>query len=264
MRTESATGCDPHPDNDGNRNFEKDSIAAYYQMIRWVVTGDTRYSAAAMRIVDAWSTTLRGFAGHDQMLAAGIYGSHLAQAAELLAFAEPAWPNRSAAESMFLDVIYPVCDLFCGRTSTGLPMPPPQSCEHGPNGNWDASCMTMVASVSVFLDNTTMLESVLEYYKSGRGNGRLTNYVYESGQCQESGRDQAHTQDGLEHLTETALTIWHATNSTEVFTLADNRLLTGLEYTAKYNLGTMSATLLLYSAGCLLHYDCGVVWLRGE
>lgn len=116
-------------------------------------------------------------------------------------------------------------------------MPPEQTCEHGANGNWDTGCMGMVASVAVFLDNVTMLDTVLEYYKGGRGNGRLTNYIINpAGQCQESGRDQAHTQDGIEHLLETALTLYHATNSTEPFTLSDHRLLAGIEYTAAYNL----------------------------
>jgi hypothetical protein len=97
--------------------------------------------------------------------------------------------------------------------------------------------MSGVASWAVFLDNATMLATVLDYFKSGRGNGRLTHYIYESGQCQESGRDQGHTQLGLSGLTQTALTLYHALNSTEPFTHADFRLRKGLEYTAKYNLG---------------------------
>ena len=173
------------------------------------------------------------FAGFAQMLAAGIYGSHMAQAAELLAFAKPGWQFKARAQRMFLDVIHPACSLFCGRTSDTPPLPRPQTCDKGANGNWcvppspaclpspacplsarplcraatnglrvaaprrDASCMSGVASWAVFLDNRTMLNTVLEYYKSGRGNGRLEHYIYASGQCQESGRDQGHTQLGI-------------------------------------------------------------------
>ena len=97
--------------------------------------------------------------------------------------------------------------------------------------------MSGVASWAVFLDNATMLDTVLQYYKAGRGNGRLEHYVYASGQSQESGRDQNHAQLGLAKLTETALTLYHALNTTEPFTHADHRLRTGLEYTAKFNLG---------------------------
>ena len=83
----------------------------------------------------------------------------------------------------------------------------------------------------------TMLETAATYFRSGRGNGRITHYVYPSGQAQESGRDQAHTQDGLEHLLETAFTYWKATGKTDLFERDGFRLRAGLEYTAKYNLG---------------------------
>eukprot|EP00041_Stephanoeca_diplocostata_P002025 m.22826 g.22826 ORF g.22826 m.22826 type:complete len:411 (-) comp12809_c0_seq3:321-1553(-) len=229
--------CNPHPNSSGASNFERDGIACYYQMVKWMATDDIEYASAAQRIIDAWSGMLEGFAGHDQMLAAGIYGSHMAQAAELLAHAKPTWPLKARAQSMFRDVIHPVCCYFCGRSSTGPPQPSPQTCEHGANGNWDTGCMSGVAAWAVFLDNRTMLQSVYDYYVAGRGNGRLTNYIINpTGQCQESGRDQGHTQDGIEHLTETALTLYNAINVLDVFTMADRRLLAGLEYTAKYNL----------------------------
>ena len=127
------------------------------------------------------------FAGFAQMLAAGIYGSHMAQAAELLAFAKPGWQFKARAQRMFLDVIHPACSLFCGRTSDTPPLPRPQTCDKGANGNWcvppspaclalsapclpgrfaalspdglrvaaprrDASCMSGVASWAVFPD----------------------------------------------------------------------------------------------------------------
>jgi hypothetical protein len=69
------------------------------------------------------------------------------------------------------------------------------------------------------------MATVMDYYVGGRGNGRLTNYIIDDdGQCQESGRDQGHTQDGIEHLVETALTIWHFTGNTSVFTMSNCRL----------------------------------------
>ena len=131
------------------------------------------------------------------MLAVGLYGGHLAQAAELLAYANPTWPLKARAQRMFLEVIHPGCSEFCGRSNSGWPQPAPQNCNTSANGNWDAVCMSGVASWAVFLDNATMLNTVLEYYKSGRGNGRLEHYIYASGQCQESGRDQGHTQLGI-------------------------------------------------------------------
>jgi hypothetical protein len=57
---------------------------------------------------------LVGFTGHDQMLAVGLYGGHLAQAAELLTYAMPGWTLKTRAQTMFREVIHPGCSLFCG------------------------------------------------------------------------------------------------------------------------------------------------------
>lgn len=207
-------------------------------MLRWVASNNISWASAAENVIDAWSGKLTGFTGHDQMLAIGLYGGHMAQAAELLAYAKPHWPLKARAQQMFLDVIHPGCNYFCGRSNAGWPQPPPQTCAACANGNWDAVCMSGVASWAVFLDNATMLETVSEYFKNGAGNGRLVNYIIsEDGECQESGRDQGHVQLGIFSLVQAAFTIYHATNSTEIFTMEKRRLQAGLEYTAKYNLG---------------------------
>ena len=85
--------------------LERDAIASYYLMLRWVATNNTEWADAAQNIIDAWSGKITGFAGHDLMLAVGLYGGHLAQAAELLAFANPSWPLKSRAQKMFRTLV---------------------------------------------------------------------------------------------------------------------------------------------------------------
>jgi hypothetical protein len=217
-------------------DMERDTQMAYYMMLRWVVTSDSSWADAAERIIDDWSGTLTAFGGSDQMLAVGLYGGHMAQACELLAYAKPSWAQKARAQRVFLEVVHPGCDLFCGRSNNAWPLPKPQTCANAvnpvangsANGNWDAVCMNGVASWAVFLDNATMLGTVSEYFKNGAGNGKLTNYIQNAaGQCQESGRDQGHTQLGIFSLLQAALTIFHATNSTTIFTMADRRLQAG-------------------------------------
>ena len=65
--------------------------------------------------------------------------------------------------------------------------------------------------------------------------GAIGNYFNDFGQCQESGRDQGHTQMGLEYLANTCETAW--SQGVDLNGALDNRLLLGFEYTAKYNLG---------------------------
>jgi hypothetical protein len=91
-------------------------------------------------------------------------------------------------------------------------------------------------AIGVFCDDRAMYDRSVEYFKNGSGNGRLTHYVInETGQCQESGRDQPHTQLGLGLLAEMCEIAWH--QGDDLYGEADNRLLKGFEYTARYNLG---------------------------
>ena len=71
-------------------------------MIDWSLT-----SAHPTRL---WfrSGRLNGFSGHDQMLAVGLYGGHLAQAAELLAYAKPSWALKGRAQTMFRQACDPL------------------------------------------------------------------------------------------------------------------------------------------------------------
>lgn len=104
------------------------------------------------------------------------------------------------------------------------------------NGNWDAACIETVMAIGVFCDDRELFDGAITYFRAGKGNGRLTNYVFnESGQCQESGRDQQHTQLGLALLAQSCEIAFH--QGVDLYAEADNRLLKGFEYTARYNLG---------------------------
>lgn len=103
------------------------------------------------------------------------------------------------------------------------------------NGNWDASMLQTMMAMGVFLDDQAIVDRAKEYFIRGDGNGAIGMYFKESGQCQETGRDQAHTQMGLDYLSATCETAW--IQGIDLYSELDNRLLKGFEYTAKYNLG---------------------------
>ena len=103
------------------------------------------------------------------------------------------------------------------------------------NGNWDAAMLQTIFAMGVFLDDREIFDHGVNYFLKGEGNGAVRNYFKPSGQCQESGRDQAHTQMGLDFLACTAEIAW--TQGVDLYGSFDNRLLKGFEYTAKYNLG---------------------------
>jgi hypothetical protein len=72
---------------------------------------------------------------------------------------------------------------------------------------------------------------------NGEGNGNILRAVFdgETGQLQESGRDQAHAQLGIGLLAAMCQTAFH--QGDDLFSYDENRLLKGFEYTAQYLLG---------------------------
>jgi len=205
----------------GNPQMVVDGNAAYQNALMWCVTGDERYARKATEILNAWGKTLRKMDGRDVQLSAGLNGFKFVNAAELMRHTYPAWKREEEVqfEHMLKEAV----------------LPPIQDFATFANGNWDAACLVTVMSIGVFCDDRALFDRAVAYYRGGAGNGRLTHYIQESGQCQESGRDQQHTQLGLGLLAEACEIAWH--QGVDLYSEADNRLLKGFEYTAQYNLG---------------------------
>lgn len=205
----------------GASEFIRDGSAAYTHALIWALKGDEAHAEKAAELLEAWSRTLRSVKNHDAKLLVGMAGPTYCNAAELLKHTWDGWPEASQQHfrSMLRKVWYPLIKDFFPSA----------------NGNWDASMLQTMIAMGVFLDDREMFERAVDYYRGGEGNGAIGNYFNEFGQCQESGRDQAHTQMGLEFLANTCETAWN--QGVDLYGELDNRLLLGFEYTAKYNLG---------------------------
>ena len=70
---------------------------------------------------------------------------------------------------------------------------------------------------------------------SWKDNGSLPNYIAESGQSQEAGRDQQHVMLGVSCFADMAEVAW--TQGDDLYGALDNRIMKGYEYIAKSNLG---------------------------
>jgi hypothetical protein len=103
------------------------------------------------------------------------------------------------------------------------------------NGNWDTAALKTMMAVAIYTDDRDLFERAIVYYNHGCGDGSIANYIYANGQCQESGRDQQHTQLGLAHMGDCCEMAWH--QGLDLYGVLDNRLLLGFEYTARYILG---------------------------
>lgn len=206
----------------GQATYDEDANAAHQNAIMWAITGDKQYAGKSIEIINAWSATLKSITGRDAVLMAGLGPFKMVNAAEIIRYTHAGWSEQDIkqTEKHFKEIIYPVLKNFAPFA----------------NGNWDAAAIKTVMAIGVFCNDPFIFESGLQYYVNGSGNGRLTNYVInETGQIQESGRDQAHTQLGIGLLAECCEIAWH--QGLDLYGYADNRLLKGFEYVAKFNLG---------------------------
>ncbi|QEC75173.1 alginate lyase family protein [Mucilaginibacter ginsenosidivorax] len=206
----------------GQAVYDADANAAYQNALMWALTGQQAYADKAIEIVNSWSSTLKSITGRDAVLMAGLGPFKMVNAAEILRYTHSGWSaaDIEKTEHHFHEVIYPVIKDFAPFA----------------NGNWDAAAMKTMMAIGVFCNDRPIFERALHYYIDGAGDGSLVNYIInDAGQCQESGRDQSHTQLGIAHLGDCAEMAWQ--QGLNLYAYADNRLLKGFEYTARYNLG---------------------------
>ena len=206
--------------NIGSSDFTRDGDFAYTNALVWALSGDEKRARKAADILDAWSSTLQSVANHDARLLVGMSGLPYLITAEILTYTWDGWPKENQAQfaKMLREIWYPIIKDFYPTA----------------NGNWDASMMQTMIAMGVYLDDRAIFDRAVNYFRNGEGNGAVANYFMESGECQESGRDQNHTQMGLEFLANTCETAW--IQGVDLYSAHDNRLLKGFEYTAKYNL----------------------------
>ena len=206
----------------GMNNIAGDGTAAYNNAIAWYVTGDEDYAKKTVEILNAWSYKCKTINGKDAVLCAGIYGYKFANAAEIIRYSYKDWSQEDIEQfkTWMKRAFYPVIKDFATFA----------------NGNWDACCLPTMMSIGIFCDDRVIFDRAVRYYLDGSGDGSLTNYVInEAGQCQESGRDQGHAQLGIALLASACEIGFN--QGIDMYGAADNRLLKGFEYAAKYNLG---------------------------
>lgn len=205
----------------GSSNMSNDAAAAYAHALQWSLTEKKAHAIKAIEILNAWANALESVSGHDARLLAGMDGVVFCNAAELIRHTSTEWPgeDQKQFERMLRRIFYPVIKNFYPTA----------------NGNWDAAMIQTMIAMGIFLDDRAMFDRAVDYYRNGEGNGSIDNYFNELGQCQESGRDQAHVQMGIGFLACACEMAWK--QGMDLYGAADNRLALGFEYTAKYNLG---------------------------
>ena len=209
----------------GDRDLSASANAAYSHAVQWYVTGDKAHARKAIEVIQAWSAVLWDFEGSDAKLLAGWTGGAFCNAAEILRSTDSGWAETDVKQfkRMLLTVYYPLLMNFFPEA----------------NGNWDAAIIDTLLSIGIFCDDRAIFDRAVDHFLRGPGNGGIAKYVYPSGQCDETARDQGHAQLGLEYSARAARVAWN--QGVDLWGAADNRLSLGFEYTAKYMLGEDAA-----------------------
>ncbi|MDN3241462.1 alginate lyase family protein [Glycomyces tritici] len=207
-----------------------DMHAAYQNGLRWRITGDTAHRDCAVRILNAWSGTLKEIGGWtDASLAAGIYGYQAANAAELVRDA-PGF-DRGRFKNMLANVFYPMNNDFLVRRHG--------TCDSHYWANWDLCNMAAILAIGIFNDDKAKVDQAIEYFWNGKGNGSIQHVVPhvhgDLAQWQESGRDQAHTVMGIGLMAEFMEMAWN--QGIDLYSARDSVFAKAAEYVARYNNG---------------------------
>ncbi|MEO5684643.1 MAG: alginate lyase family protein [Chitinophagaceae bacterium] len=205
----------------GATAFTMDANAAYTMALAYYVTKDKAYAEKVIEIINAWTYTLDSITDKNKKLLLGMNGIKYLNAAEIIRYTYKGWKkqDQQAFEKMALNNWYPLLQDF---------MP-------SYNGNWDAAIIQTMMCIGIFCDRQDIFDRAYNQCLKGASNGAINNYFTEWGQCQESGRDQGHTQMGLGFLSTVCEIAWK--QGLDLYASYQNRLATGYEYTAKYLLG---------------------------
>ncbi len=207
--------------NIGGDDLRNAANLAYDNALVWYVTGEKKYANKAIEILNAWSPTLWDFDYNDAKLLAAWTGHLMCNAAEILRYTNAGWQAKDidAFRNMLMTVYYPLLRHYF-----------PQA-----NGNWDGAIIHSLMAMGVFLDDRKMYDNALDHFLHGPVNGSIFKYIYPNGQCQETPRDQGHVQLGLGEFVGAAQIGF--TQGVDLFSIANNRIGLGYEYTAGFLLG---------------------------
>ncbi|TYZ67220.1 hypothetical protein PybrP1_005556, partial [[Pythium] brassicae (nom. inval.)] len=225
------------PDGTNKENYGSlynDAAAAYALGLRWHVTGNDAFADHAVKILNAWASSLTAIGGNsNRFLASGLYGYQMANAAELVrGYAKWSAADFKAFADMMVRVFYPMNHDFLVRHNDAR-------VDHY-WANWDLGNMASMLSIGILADRADLYDEAVAYFKNGTGNGAIEKAIWKIypdglGQVQESGRDQGHATLVLALLGPFCQMAYN--QRCDLFAYDNNRVLAGAEYVAKYNLG---------------------------
>lgn len=227
----------------------QDTAAAFNLALRWKIEGNVSCAETASNILGVWGRTFQEWGPSDEnYLTVGLQGYQMVNAAELLRDYAPfeSSGNNEAFTIMFREKFVGKNIFFINHQA-----PSEHNVKHF-HANWELANMASAMAFGIYTDNTTLFDYVVDYYKTGDGNGAIknaiTNLVEEPGtgailgQPQEAGRDQGHTALDFQLLGVVAQQAWN--QGEDLYSFNDSRLLRRYEPDPTYETFELTMTKL--------------------
>lgn len=149
--------------------FESDARAAYLNSLMWYITGDSRHAEKTIAILMTWSNLTNFYGGGTEPLCAGLYGSPLINAAEIIKSTYTGWAQADIDKFKAM-LVYP------GYSSTTIPIADIANdnvtfywriynFDPGRHGNQELAPLRTMIAMGVFFDNEIMYDRALRYIK---------------------------------------------------------------------------------------------------
>ncbi|MDQ8197872.1 carbohydrate-binding protein [Pelagicoccus enzymogenes] len=145
--------------------WNSDIRAAYYNAIRWYISGDTRHADKAVEIFNSWTGLTAVTSGGTDALSGGV-GYIMIEAAEIIKSTYDGWAPEDI-DAFKAMLVYP------GYSNTEVPPTLSRTNgtfywksyqgDSGRHGNQGLSCWRTVMAMGIFLDNEIMYDRALRY-----------------------------------------------------------------------------------------------------
>ena len=206
--------------------MEQDFSAVYQNALMWVLTGEKAHAEKSLELLLGYAGTLKRIPEtNDAPLLVGLEGLKIIYATEMLrhTYKKMTVVQFNEISRMIRNVFLPVMENFYHRK--------PYT-----NGNWGPIVTKAYMAAAILWDNEEMYDKAIDFYLHANDNGTIAHYISgNTGQIQESGRDQGHCMLGIGALATVCEIAWQ--QGDDLYSALDNRLMKGFEYVAKYNLG---------------------------
>ena len=206
--------------------MEQNFSAVYQNALMWVLPGEKTHAEKSLELLLGYAGTLKRIPEtNDAPLLVGLEGLKIIYATEILrhTYKKMTVVQFNEISRMIREVFLPVMENFYHRK--------PYT-----NGNWGPIVTKAYMAAAILWDNEEMYNKAVDFYLHANDNGTIAHYISgDTGQIQESGRDQGHSMLGIGALATVCEIAWQ--QGDDLYSALDNRLMKGFEYVAKYNLG---------------------------